>query len=66
MKWINAKENPPKKDGKYLVCTTNLTGYNPLEDDVLIATFMGGEWIFNGWKYNNVTHWMNKPKKPKK
>lgn len=66
MAWINAKENPPKKDGKYIVCVKNLTGYRPLREEVFIATFMGGEWIFNGWEDNDVTHWMNKPKKPRK
>lgn len=65
MKWINAEESPPKKDGKYFVYTKNLTGYKPLEDNVFVAQYAFGEWLFNGWEDNKVTHWMKLPKEPK-
>lgn len=48
MKWIDANNRLPKESGRYLVCTTNLTGYKPLEDTVFIATFAYDDWLFDG------------------
>ena len=39
MKWISVKEKLPKKEGKDLVYTKNLTGYKPLEENIFIAIF---------------------------
>lgn len=65
MNWININEQLPKEKGRYLVCTINLTGYKPLENDVFIADYIFGEWVFDGWEHNSITHWMELPKKPK-
>ena len=65
MKWISVEEKLPKKDGKYLVHTKNLTGYSPLKENVFIAEFYYDDWNFKGWEDNSVTHWMKLPKAPK-
>ena len=65
MKWRNAETNPPKKDGEYIVHVKNLTGYRILNNSVFLASYCMGEWIFEGWDDNNVTHWMPMPKPPK-
>ena len=64
MKWINVNAQLPKENGKYLVCTCNITGYKPLENDVFIADYIYGQWAFKGWEHNSVTHWMRLPKNP--
>jgi hypothetical protein len=64
MEWINVEEKLPEEHGKYLVCTDNIGGYKPLENDVFIADFAFGEWIFDRWEHNRVTHWMELPEKP--
>lgn len=64
MKWVSIKEKLPKKQGKYIVSVVNLTGQNPLEDNIFIATFMFDEWLFDGWEDNVVTYWMELPKNP--
>lgn len=66
MNWVNVREQLPQEEGRYLVCTINLTGYKSLENDVFIADYILGEWIFDGWEYNSVTHWMNLPTSPNK
>ena len=66
MNWICIKEKLPKEHGRYLVCTINVTGYKPLENDVFIADYIYGEWVFNGWEHNSVTHWMELPKNQNK
>lgn len=65
MKWRNAKTNPPKKDGEYIICVENLTGYYILDKPVFVAHYWMDEWSFEGWEDNNVTHWMPMPKPPK-
>ena len=65
MKWTSVEEKLPKKDGKYLVHTKNLTGYSPLKENVFIAEFYYDDWKFKGWEDNSVTHWMKLPKAPK-
>lgn len=64
MKWISIKEKLPKKQGKYIVSVVNLTGRNPLQDNIFIANFMFDEWLFEGWEDNVVTYWMELPKNP--
>ena len=54
----------PKKDGKYIVYTKNLTGLRKLEDPVFVADFLDGEWIFQGWENNKITNWKEMPKPP--
>jgi hypothetical protein len=66
MDWINVNEELPKEKGRYLVCTINVTGWSPLEEDVFIANYLYGKWIFKGWESNSVTHWMELPKNPNK
>ena len=65
MKWISVKEKLPKKEGKYLIYTKNLTGYKPLEENIFIAIFYCNDWIFKYWEDNDVTHWMPLPEPPK-
>ena len=64
MEWISVEERLPIEKGKYIVCVRNLTGYRPLEEEVLVAHFGWGDWDFDGWEDNRVTHWMPFPKKP--
>lgn len=64
-KWISVNDKLPKKDGRYLTRTINLTGNRPIEDNIFIADFFGNDWLFDGWEDNEVTHWMPLPKPPK-
>ena len=64
MKWRNAKTNPPKEDGEYIVFAKNLTGYWKLDKPVFTCNYCLGEWIFQGWEDNHITHWMPMPKPP--
>ena len=63
--WIDAKINPPKEDGEYIVFAKNLTGYWKLDKPVFTCNYCLGEWIFQGWEDNRITHWMPMPKPPK-
>ena len=58
------KEKLPKEQGRYIVSVVNLTGRNPLSDNIFIANFMFDEWLFEGWEDNVVTYWMELPKNP--
>lgn len=64
MKWISIKEKLPKEQGRYIVSVVNLTGRNPLSDNIFIANFMFDEWLFEGWEDNVVTYWMELPNNP--
>lgn len=63
-KWISCEDKLPETSGRYFVYTENIAGYNPLKNREFIADFFGGEWIFTGWEYNRVTHWLPLPQKP--
>lgn len=66
MRWHDAKTNPPKEDGEYIVYAKNLTGYWKLDKPVFVAQYSLGEWIFQGWEDNHIIAWMNLPKPPQK
>lgn len=59
--WISVKDRIPEKVGRYLVCTENIAGYRLLENPVFIAESFHGQWVFEGWESNRVTHWMSLP-----
>ncbi len=63
--WIDVNERLPKKDGRYIVHTRNLTGYAPLENNIFVAVFAFDDFAFKGWEDNEVTHWKPLPKPPK-
>lgn len=63
--WIDVKTNPPKEDGEYIVFAKNLTGYWKLDKPVFTCNYYLGEWIFQRWEDNRITHWMPMPKPPK-
>ena len=63
--WISVKDRLPKKDGRYIVHTENITGFKPLENNVFIAEFIFNDFVFKGWESNNVTHWQPIPKPPR-
>ena len=62
--WISVKDRLPDAEGRYIVYAQNLTGYEPLENPVFVALFAFGEWIFDKWGDNRVTHWMPLPAPP--
>lgn len=62
--WISVNDRLPDAEGRYIVYAQNLTGYEPLENPVFVALFAFGEWIFDGWGDNRVTHWMPLPEPP--
>ena len=64
MRWYKCKDVLPEENGKYLVYVKNITGYKRLKHEIFIADYFCGDWLFNGWEDNKVTHWMNLPEKP--
>ena len=64
MEWISVEDRLPETFGRYLVHIESISGYEPRKNCVFIEYFLG-EWIFTGWEYNRVTHWMPLPELPK-
>ncbi len=64
-RWIPVGERLPKEDGRYLVTVQNLTGYEHLDNNVFECEFFNTDWIFKGWKDNEVIAWMPLPKEYK-
>ena len=63
--WIDVKDGLPKKIGRYIVHTRNLTGYAPLEHNVFVAKSIFDDFAIKYWEDNEVTHWMPLPEPPK-
>jgi len=63
--WRDAKTDPPKEDGEYIVHVRNLSGYWQMKSPVFVAEYFKGDWIFQGWEDNEVTHWQPLPELPK-
>ena len=64
-KWIAVNDRLPDTDGRYIVCTKNITGWKPLNHNVFISDYMFNDFIYDGWENNLVTHWMPLPEPPK-
>ena len=64
--WISVENKLPEKNtcGRYLVYVENIANYRPLLDNVILAVWCFNNWIYDGWEYNRVTHWMPLPSKP--
>ena len=63
--WISVDDRLPEKTGRYLVHTSCIANYRPLKDNVFVAGFVNGDWVFEGWESNLVTHWQHLPEPPK-
>jgi hypothetical protein len=63
--WIDVNERLPEEEGRYIVCTKNITGWKPLKNTVFICGYMFNDFIYMGWENNPVTHWMPLPEPPK-
>lgn len=64
--WISVKDKMPEKGtyDRYLVHVENVTNFNRLLDNVIIALWCCDDWLYDGWEDNRVTHWMPLPPKP--
>lgn len=65
MEWIDVNDRLPEKDGRCIVCTKNITGWQPLKHNIFISEYMFNDFIYMGWENNPVTHWMPLPEPPK-
>jgi hypothetical protein len=62
--WKTFPENTPPANGEYIVYAINITGRNKLDEDVFVAKYFCGDWLFENWEDNKVTHWMDFPDAP--
>ena len=65
MEWIDVNKRLPDSEGRYIVCTKNITGWQPLKHNIFISEYMFNDFIYMGWENNPVTHWMPLPEPPK-
>lgn len=61
-KWVSVKEELPKRNGDYLVCTQH-PFY--MKRNIAKANFRNNAFYGQGGCWHNVTHWMVLPKEPK-
>ena len=64
--WIPVSVREPNKEDEYIVTVKNLTGYAPLDKNVITARYYKttsgrGSWDFKGWEDNKVIAWMPVP-----
>lgn len=59
--WIPASERLPVEDGRYLIMLKNLTGYDVLLENIIIARYTYSDWDYIGWRDNTVIAWQSLP-----
>ena len=59
--WIPVSERLPVEDGRYLIMLKNLTGYDVLLENIIIARYIYSDWDYIGWADNSVIAWQSLP-----